>query len=86
MLRTDLRTALAALPSKQRQAIELTFYYGLTTNEIALSLGESVGTIKSRLRLGIDRLRDAASAWWEGTEPAQPSSGCTGAYDRRCQC
>jgi RNA polymerase sigma-70 factor (ECF subfamily) len=67
LLRTDLQAALAALPLKQRQAIELAFYGGLTTNEIALSLGESVGTIKSRLRLGLDRLRGAANAWWEGT-------------------
>jgi RNA polymerase sigma-70 factor (ECF subfamily) len=67
VLQTDLHAALAALPFKQRQAIELAFYGGLTTNEIALSLGESVGTIKSRLRLGLDRLRNAANAWWEGT-------------------
>lgn len=66
VLRADMRAALAGLPFKQRQAIELAFYSGLTSNEIALRLGESVGTIKSRLRLGLDRLRDAANAWWEG--------------------
>ncbi len=65
VLRTDLRSALAGLPFKQRQAIELAFFGGLTTNEIAQRLGESVGTIKSRLRLGLGRLREAANAWWE---------------------
>jgi RNA polymerase sigma-70 factor (ECF subfamily) len=67
VLRTDLLDALAKLPFKQRQAIELAFFGGLTSPEIALRLNESVGTIKSRLRLGLDKLRDLANAWWEGT-------------------
>ncbi len=65
VLRADLRVLMARLPQKQRQAIELAFYGGLTSHEIAQRLGESVGTVKSRLRLGLEKLREAASAWWE---------------------
>ena len=66
LMRADLAEALANLPVKQRQAIELAFYGGLTSPEIASRLDESVGTIKSRLRLGLARLRDMANAWWDG--------------------
>ena len=61
ILRADMRAALARLPLKQRQALELAFYGGLTSQEIASRLGESVGTIKSRLRLGLDKLRDVVA-------------------------
>lgn len=61
ILRADMRAALARLPLKQRQALELAFYGGLTSQEIASRLGESAGTIKSRLRLGLDKLRDVVA-------------------------
>ena len=65
LLRADLREALERLPFKQRQAIELRFFGGLTSHEIASRLDESVGTVRSRLRLGLDKLRDAANALWD---------------------
>lgn len=57
----DRRARIAAwvgeLPPNQRRAVELAFFDGFTHPEIAARLGETIGTVKSRIRLGLDRLR-----------------------------
>ena len=55
----QLRTALTALPEAQRQLIEKAYFGDLSHREIASQTGLPLGTIKSRIRLALDRLRHA---------------------------
>jgi RNA polymerase sigma-70 factor (ECF subfamily) len=53
-----VRAAVASLPSEQREVLSLAFWSGLSQTEIAKRTGAPLGTVKSRVRLGMARLRE----------------------------
>ncbi len=57
-----MNSALANLPETQRKVLELAYLDGMTQTEIAERLAEPLGTIKARMRAGIQRLREIVSS------------------------
>lgn len=57
-----VRGALEELPNEQRRAIELAYFGGFTQSEIAEMLGVPIGTIKGRMRLGLEKMRGRLDA------------------------
>jgi RNA polymerase sigma-70 factor, ECF subfamily len=67
--RRYVQQALALLSVEQRQAIALTYFYGLSQSEIAEKLQLPLGTVKTRIRLGMIKLREALAPYETGLLP-----------------
>ena len=63
-----LRTLMEQLPAEQAKVIELAFFQGLTHNELAKILNLPLGTIKTRVRLGLQKLR---GLWNDANDPSK---------------
>jgi RNA polymerase sigma-70 factor, ECF subfamily len=64
----QVRGALGALPNEQSKVIELAYFGGFTHSEIARMLGMPIGTVKGRMRLGLEKMRARFAEFAEGIE------------------
>jgi RNA polymerase sigma-70 factor, ECF subfamily len=64
---TGVRSALATLPEEQSKAIELAYFGGFSHSEIATMLEMPIGTVKGRIRLGLEKLRGQLGQFGEVT-------------------
>ncbi len=61
-----VRKALAELTPEQRQVIELAYFSGMSQSEISLHLGQPLGTVKTRVRLGMIKLKESLAPMVSG--------------------
>jgi len=61
-IRREVETALKSLAPEQREAIELAYWYGYSHSELADRLGQPLGTVKTRIRMGMMKLRSQLGA------------------------
>ncbi|MDH4084017.1 MAG: sigma-70 family RNA polymerase sigma factor [Nitrospira sp.] len=69
-VRTVISTTLADLPQAQRQALELSYYEGLPSVEVATRLSQPLDTVTARIRLGMVKLRESLHTYWEQDKSA----------------
>src|SRR5215212_6341690 len=67
-LREQVRIALNELPDEQREVLELGYFSGLSQSEIADATGQPLGTVKTRMRLAMQKLREPLSMYRGATE------------------
>ena len=67
-LREQVRNALGELPDEQREVLELGYFSGLSQSEIAEATGQPLGTVKTRMRLAMQKLREPLSMYRGVTE------------------
>ncbi len=75
-LRRTVREAMTRLPPSQRRVLELAYFGGLTQTEIAERTGDPLGTVKTRVRLGMRKLRELLADVTR--EPGGPGAGAGG--------
>ena len=68
-LRVRVQTALKGLPTEQRRVLELAYFEGLSHSEIAKETGDALGTVKTRVRLGMEKLAAVFSEIQESGHP-----------------
>ncbi len=61
--RESVRAALRGLPHEQREVLELGYFHGLRQSEISDVTGQPLGTVKTRMRLAMQKLRDSLAAY-----------------------
>lgn len=78
LLRERIRSALAMLPPEQRQVLFMAYFEGYTQTQIAENIRQPLGTIKTRIRLAMQKLRDLLR---EEQEPVNTSVDADSAYN-----
>ncbi len=63
--RRMIAAAVAQLPPEQRETVELAYFRGLSQSEIAEKLGQPLGTVKTRARLALQKLRESLAVFRE---------------------
>jgi RNA polymerase sigma-70 factor (ECF subfamily) len=64
-MRGVIKRAMENLPEEQRQAIEMAYFKGFSQSEIAGELNLPLGTVKTRMRLGMQKLKDLITKKWD---------------------